>query len=120
MITYSYKVDSIRTANVGDLQNVIKQVNYTATGTESDKSFSLPGKVVLDDPNPESFINFENLTESQVIAWIEERPENLGIKNHIKLVVDKMVAEASLQEKTLPWAPAVPIVEPGQAPVVPA
>jgi hypothetical protein len=105
MISYSYKVDSVRTATVGGLQNVVKQVNYTATGTDSGQSFSLPGKVVLDDPDPQSFISFQNLTEPQVIAWIEQSPENLGVKNHIQLVVDKMIQEATYQETDMPWAP---------------
>jgi hypothetical protein len=119
-LTYDIKVDSVRTATVGNLTNVIKQVNYTVTGTDSGQSFSLPTKVVLDDPQPESFISFENLTEAQVIEWVADRPETTSVKNHIQLVVDKMVQEAVYQESNLPWAPPpAPAPEPAPAPVAP-
>jgi len=108
MIVYSIKIDGVKTATVGSLTNVVKQVNYTVTGTRSGQSFSLPTKVVLADPEPQNFVSFQNLTESQVVAWVENLPETTSVKAHIQLVVNRMVQEASYQESNVPWAPTPP------------
>lgn len=105
MISFTIKVDGVKTATVGNLQNVVKQVNYTVTGTDSGQTFALPIKAVLEDPVPESFINFESLTEPKVIEWVEALPETVGAKNHIALVVERLVTEAGYQETSMPWAP---------------
>lgn len=105
MIVYTIKVDGVKTATVGGLQDVVKQVNYTVKGIDGGQSFELPVKVVLEDPNPKDFVPFSSLTESQVVAWIEELPDTLSTKAHIQLVVDRMVKEAGLQEAQMPWAP---------------
>jgi hypothetical protein len=105
MIVYSIKIDGVKTATVGSLTNVVKQVNYTVTGVDGTQSFSLPTKVVLADPEPQNFVSFQNLTESQVVAWVENLPETTSVKAHIQLVVNRMVQEASYQESNIPWAP---------------
>lgn len=116
MISYTIKVDGVKTATVGGLQDVVKQVNYTVKGVADGQSFELPVKVELEDPNPADFVPFQSLTESQVVAWIEELPQTVSTKLHIQLVVDKMVKEAGLQEAQMPWAPPpAPAPEPSPA-----
>jgi len=116
MIVYSIKIDGVKTKTVGSLANVVKQVNYTVTGTDGDATFSLPNKVTLDDPDPQGFVNFGNLTEAQVVAWVEARPELIPVKAHIELVVNKMVEESALTSSDMPWAPPAPSPEPGPTP----
>lgn len=103
--TFSYKIDGVRTGTIGNLTDVIKQVNFTLIGTEEGVSFSLPGQVKLDDPNPTNFIQFNNLTEQQVADWIDVKDEVFPMKNHIQFVLDKKVLESKLTEKPMPWAP---------------
>lgn len=108
MISYTIKINSAKTATIGNLQNVVKQVEYTVTGTEGTQSFSLPIKAMLEDPTPESFISFSNLTEPKMIEWVAELPETVNAKEHINIVVQKMVSEAVYEDTALPWAPPQP------------
>lgn len=105
--TFTVAVFGIRTRAVGNLTDVIKRVDFTIKGTEQGQSFELPQSVEIADPNPEQFIQLANVTEANVIAWVEENFTNMdGVKAHIQYVLDKQIAEAAFASQPLPWAPA--------------
>lgn len=117
--TFTYKVNGIRTATVGDRTNVVKQVDWTLKGTEAGQTFELPQTTALADPNGQAFIELANLTEADVVAWIEATETRLpGIKAHIQLVLDKEVAKTALAATPMPWAP-VPETPTEPAPTTP-
>jgi hypothetical protein len=116
--TFTYKVNGIRTATVGDRTNVVKQVDWTLVGTEAGQTFELPQTTPLADPNGQAFIELANLTEADVVAWIEATETRLpGIKAHIQFVLDREVAKTALAATPMPWAPVEPTPEP--APTTP-
>lgn len=100
-------VTGIRTTTVGNLTDVVKQVEWTMKGTKDGQAFDLPQKTELGDPDPGSFIPLSSITDPQVmVGWVEQNEPRLNaIKAHIQLVLDKMVAEANLAQTPLPWAP---------------
>lgn len=105
--TFTIKVNGIRTATVGDRTNVVKQVDWTLSGSEADQTFELPQTTELADPDGQPFIDLANLTEADVIGWIEATETRLpGIKAHIQYVLDREVAKATLATAAMPWAPA--------------
>jgi hypothetical protein len=110
---FTYKIYGARTATVGDKSNVVKQVEWELTGTKDGQSFSLPQTTMLPDPNGQAFIPFEQLSQADIIGWLEaSEPRLLSIKNHIQSVVDKMVEKAALTETRLPWLPPAEEVAP--------
>lgn len=110
--TFETKINAIRTGTVGELTNVVKRVEFTVKGTEQGQSFELPQSVDLADPQSEAFVPLAQVTETNVVAWVEENFTNMdGVKAHIQSVLDKEVAKAALAEAPLPWAPA-PAPEP--------
>jgi glyoxylate utilization-related uncharacterized protein len=112
--TFEININGIRTGTVGNLTNVIRKVEFTVNGTEQGQTFALPQTVDLSDPQAESFTPLAQVTEANVVAWIEENFTNMdGVKAHIQMVLDKEVAKAALESAPLPWAPAV---EPAPAP----
>ena len=116
--TFTYKVNAVRTATVANHTNVVKQVDWTLKGTEAGQTFELPQTTQLADPNGQPFIEFANLTEADVVAWIEATELRLpGIKAHIQYVLDREVAKATLAATAMPWAPVEPTPEP--APTTP-
>lgn len=116
---FTYKVNGIRTATVGDRTNVVKQVDWTLKGTEAGQTFELPQTTPLADPNGQAFIELANLTEADVVAWIEATETRLpGIKAHIQFVLDREVAKATLAATPMPWAP-VPETPTEPAPTTP-
>lgn len=105
--TFEIKINAIRTGAVGNLTDVIKRVDFTVKGAEQGQSFELPQSVEIADPNPEQFIQLANVTEANVIAWVEENFTNMGgVKAHIQYVLDKEIAAAAFASQPLPWAPA--------------
>jgi hypothetical protein len=105
--TFTIKVNGIRTATVGERANVVKQVDWTLKGTDAGQTFELPQTTQLADPDGQPFIQLSDLTEADVIAWIEATETRLpGIKAHIQYVLDKEVAKATLAQTAMPWAPA--------------
>jgi hypothetical protein len=114
-IEYTLKINAVRVHNVGELQNVVKEVDVTMKGTDSGCSFELPFSVNVGDPAPENFVDFSQLTAAEVEAWVWAQEDQLApYKAHIAYVVAKEVEKAALEQKPLPWAPAP------EAPAAPA
>jgi hypothetical protein len=87
------------------------------TGTEGAQTFELPQTTTVPDPQSEGFIPLENLTEQQVVAWIEAHDSRIAaIQAHIQTVLDREVAKAALQPAAMPWAPVPETPEPVPAP----
>lgn len=110
--TFAIAINAIRTTTIGNMPDVIKEVDFTVTGTQAvseavpDKSFSLPQTTALSDPNVEHFLPLAQVAEADVVNWIEANFGNLdGVKAHIQYVLDREVAKASLAQTPMPWAP---------------
>jgi hypothetical protein len=104
---FTIKITGLRTQTVGGLANVVKQVDWTLTGAQATQVFQLPQTTAVPDPDAADFVPLEQLTETQVIAWIETHDMRLpGIKSHIQLVLDGQAAQAALQPAAMPWAQA--------------
>lgn len=103
---FTIKITGLRTATINGIADVIKQVEWTMQGTEAGQTFELPQSTTVPDPQSEGFVPLQNLTESQVVSWIEaHEPRIPGIRAHIQFVLDREVAKAALTSTTMPWAP---------------
>lgn len=108
-IVYTIKVNSVRVANEGGLTDIVKEVDVTITGADSGCEFALPVTIKLTAPEAAAFTPFAEVTEAQVVGWVEAQDERLQpIKDHIALVLPPMVAKKELADKPLPWAPPAP------------
>lgn len=104
--TFETKINAIRTGTVGELTNVVKRVEFTVKGTEQGQSFELPQSVDLADPQSEAFVPLAQVTEANVIQWVNENFTNMSaVQEHIQYVLTQEVAKAALAEAPLPWAP---------------
>lgn len=105
--TFETKINGIRTGNVGELTNVIRAVEFTVKGTEEGQTFELPQMVELSAPEAASFVPLAQVTEADVIGWVESNFLNMdAVKAHIQYVLSKEIAKASLTVTPMPWAPA--------------
>lgn len=116
MVNYTIKPTSIRTKTLDGLTGVVKLVEWILEGELNGQKFSLPQTTVLEDPDPTSFIPLNQITEQQVVQWIETAVDLQPLKGHIEYVLNKEAAKASLTQENLPWAP--PVTEP-TTPTVP-
>ena len=105
-MTFQIKITGLRTQTINGIENAVKQVEWTMTGTEQGQTFELPQTTTVPDPQSEGFVPLANLTEAEVIAWIEtHEPRIAAIQAHIQTVLDREVARAQLQPAVMPWAP---------------
>lgn len=101
-------VNNIQTVeSVNGLDNVIRTVFFQIFGAKGGIEVGIPKNIRLPNPADQSnFIPFSQVSESDVISWIESNMPNLtNIKQHIEEMLDKQLAQEILVEKSLPWAP---------------
>lgn len=111
-MTFTIKITGLRTQTIDGIENAVKQVEWTMVGEESGQKFELPQVTEVPDPQQDGFVPLENLTEAQVVAWIEQHePRIPAIQAHIKMVLDKEVAKAALNSAPMPWAPVAQVPE---------
>lgn len=116
-MTFQIKITGLRTQTVSGMENAVKQVEWTMIGTEGTQTFELPQTTTVPDPQSDGFVPLANLTEAQVIAWIEaHEPRIPAIQAHIQSVLDLEVAKSQLQTAAMPWAPVAPAPELEPAP----
>lgn len=108
MVTYTIKPTSIRTTTLDGLTGVVKLVEWILEGELNGQKFSLPQTTTLENPDPANFVPLNQITEQQVIQWIENTVNLEPIKAHIEIVLNKEAAKANLTQENLPWAPPVP------------
>jgi len=109
--TFTYKINAIRTATIGDKTDVVKQVEWTMIGTQEGQTFELPQTTTLPDPDGQPFVPLIELTEAEVITWIENNDTRIdAIKAHIQYVLDKEVQKVTFVTAQMPWAPVEPTI----------
>jgi len=114
---FTIKITGLRTQTINGIENAVKQVEWTLSGSEASQTFELPQTTQVPDPQAEGFVPLENLTEAQVIAWIETHEPRLpSIKAHIQSVLDREVARAALTSAPMPWAPVAEVPAAPEAP----
>jgi hypothetical protein len=102
---FTIHITGLRTQTVAGIAGVVKQVDWTLRGTEAGQVFELPQTTTIPDPDSANFISLDQLTEAEVVIWIETHDIRLlGIKQHIQLVLDRQVSQAVLEPTPMPWA----------------
>jgi hypothetical protein len=115
---FTIKITGLRTATINGIENAVRQVDWTLSGSEAGQVFELPQTTTVPDPQAEGFVPLQDLTEAEVASWIQtHEPRMAGIKAHIQLVLDREVARAALASTPMPWTP---VVEEPPAPEAPA
>lgn len=114
-LTYTWKIKSLKKQDdpSAELNDIIVQTYWECTGTDANgNSGTFHGATPFepDQVDPANFTTYENLTEAQVIGWIEDRVmgEN-GYKGHIDEQIQKQIDAivnpvSEVQADDLPWA----------------
>lgn len=88
------------------LTDVVTRVRYNYTGVdEIGTSYTFAGATPMPLPSGTDFIPLENLTEAEVVAWLEV----VSDKTHMQEVIEKniyLINNPKFVDTPLPWAPA--------------
>lgn len=102
---FEIQINNMLTVNEDGLSEVVKFIQINIIGTESGQTFSLPGVIEMPNPNPDDFTPYQDLTQQQVIDWLQVNEQVLAMEAQIQYVLNKQVAEAQAQNPPLPWNP---------------
>lgn len=115
MITYSYRVDSLRTETAVPLADAIIEVEWSILGVnEAGLTGQQPRKTSfsLAEVDPENFVPFAELTEEQVIQWCLDKmpPDQLAMSQTqiAQQISDKEIATQRLLPSAFPWNVTTP------------
>jgi hypothetical protein len=96
---------AVESEGLSDVINVIHW-RYNATQVDGDKTYFADtyGSSSVAQPNPQNFIPYADVTEAEVIGWLEAilpvEAMQLGLENNIALQINPV--EVTLP---LPWLP---------------
>ena len=124
-LTYTWKIKSLKKQDNSslDLNNIIFQTYWECQGTDEDGyagTFHGATPFSLDQIDPDNFVPYENLTEADVLSWIQALVVD-EYKNHVDEQINKLIyvqknppTEDSLND--LPWfnTPDEPVIEESQ------
>lgn len=112
---YTWKIKGLTKQNTNDLDNIIIGTRWTVTGTNEDGitgefQGATPFDLVTVDPN--NFTPFEQLTETQVLGWIQNKVSGsspTSYWDHISERINKQIEEKAnvriqVEETELPWS----------------
>jgi len=71
MISYTYQILSLKKHNDNFLNN-IKSFKIRITGTEGGESHYMDDEILLDMPSEDSFIEYQELTEENLVNWYKD------------------------------------------------
>ena len=113
--TYTWKINSLKVnPNLNGESNVVLGASCTVTGTDGINIATLNFDIDIPYFSSNSFIPFNQLTESQIISWVQNQFENaepassnLSGISAIKFNIDNQLINIQINLITspkLPWA----------------
>jgi hypothetical protein len=116
-LTYTWKLKALKKADTPEVQGIIIGTQWTLTGTDEDGysgDFQGATPFNLTEVDPDSFTPYSELTEAQVLGWIQAVVVG-SYKEHIdqqimKQILAKRSPVVEVSENELPWANQ-PVIE---------
>ena len=72
MINYSWTISSLETApSLDNLTDVVRVIHWRYKATDGDYSAETYSTFACSEPSPSDFTAYPNLTEADVIGWLE-------------------------------------------------
>jgi hypothetical protein len=71
---YEWKIGQLEVAPTQDgLTNVVQSINWSYSASEDDCTVSTQGEISLNEPDKSMFVDFDSLTENDVVNWVKLR-----------------------------------------------
>lgn len=110
-ITYNWIFSSLECKpREGDLVNVVKTVHWRLAGRDGEFYADVYGATSLPDPaDPEDYIEFDDLTEAEVQAWVEDQLGEEQIQTYKDNIASQIEAlkNPPVVSKSPPWGTSV-------------
>tara|TARA_R110002072_G_scaffold191742_1_gene348514 strand:- start:112 stop:438 length:327 start_codon:yes stop_codon:yes gene_type:complete len=106
-IAYTWEITSLKTKTEGSNADAVVQTYWKKIGTDSVSSETgeFSGATPLSSASVASFTTFADLTEANVLAWIQAVVVD-GYEEHVNAQIQKQIDEkiTPVTEPDLPWS----------------
>jgi hypothetical protein len=105
MNTYTWKVAAMDVAKSQDgLTDVVVGIHYTVDCADGEDSVGAYGSIPCGPVDPQDFISYENLSESQAISWVKAVVNEAEVEAQLSQAL-ALKKDPPVIQKPLPWAP---------------
>lgn len=103
-IEYTWKIQNVKVLpNLSEKQNVVKSIEFMIEGVRNEHTHFVLGSVdITFDPESETFIPYEDLTETIVIEWVKAALGTERIDQYVNTIEQRFGSE-QLVKAELPW-----------------
>jgi len=116
MNNYTWRINAVDCYTSKDgLEKVAYNVHWSYFATNGEHTASMIGVQSVGEPNPDNFVAFEDLTEENVIGWIEAALDVEAMKANLDKQIEDLLAPkvVTLQLNKPVTEPVIePVVEP--------
>jgi len=109
MITYSFKITSVNRLILyvdedgNEFNNVITKINFYYQGIDDDKIKAIYNScIILPKPTSSNYKNYNELTEADIISWIESLISTEDI-TLMQTVINSNIQDIKTTTSSLPW-----------------
>ena len=108
MITYTKLIRSLDCyAQIDGETDVVFTIQWTLCGTEGIYSSSAPYSTSIPYLAGTEFIPYADLTEAQVLQWIDEYTDPDMMQSYINLIAENIEKQKVIVSPPLPWQPTL-------------
>lgn len=112
--TYTWEITNLESFETIDgLNNAVSVVHWLIRAEDAYNSVSVNGTVTLDIPTAGSFVEYNDLTQEQVINWTKSKIGS-KLENEYYQYLDQKLSELArpvVVSNPLPW---IPVPNPGE------
>ena len=72
-VTFTTSISNAKATNIDGMNNIVKEVKFSLTGTDGANTVTNFFPVKLDYPEAENFVEYENLTRDQILKWVIDK-----------------------------------------------
>lgn len=102
-ITYTWNVNTMDTAPSEDgLSDVVKVIHWRLSANDGNNTTDTYSTISLESPDANNFTAFANLTEAQVISWVESKLDVDALKAGLDVNLENL-ANPPIVTKQGPW-----------------
>jgi hypothetical protein len=102
-VQYKWEIISLKTIpNLNGLNNVVKEVNWKFQAVEVPHLAEIFRTTQLSDPDTNSYIQYDSLTDETVIDWVKNSVDEDELKNQLNDILENSKQNV-LVEKAVPW-----------------
>jgi len=107
MITHTLTITAMKTTDeYPDHPDCVKNIEWSMDLTDGTNTATRIGGVNLPAPNSADYVPLANLTQQQVLTWVENTITNDGLMDYLKREVEaefNAPEEPTLTTTALPW-----------------